>query len=46
MLKELVDPLRRHHQAPLPVLEIFLALVATLTGLFDHGLDLVRMERV
>ena len=46
MLKELVDPLRRHHQAPLPVLEIFLALVATLTGLFDHCLDFVRMERV
>ena len=46
VLKELVDPLWRHHQAPLPVLEIFLALVATLTCLFDHRLDLVGMERV
>ena len=46
MLKELVDPLWRHHQAPLPVLEVLLAFVATLTGLFDHRLDLVGMERV
>ena len=46
MLKELIDPLLRHHQAPLPVLEVLLALVATLTSLFDHRLDLVGMERV
>ena len=46
MLEELVDPLWRHHQAPLPILEIFLAIVAHLTGLIDHTLDLVRVKRV
>ena len=30
----------------MPILEVLLALVATLTGLFDHRLDLVGMERV
>ena len=46
MLEELVDPIRRHHDAPLPVLEVLLALVPPLAGLLDHVLDPIRMERV
>ena len=46
VLEKLVDPLWRHHQAPLPVLEILLALVAHLAGLIDHALNLVGMERI
>ena len=46
MLEELVDPLRRHLQAPLPVLEVLLPRVAPRTRLLDHALHLVRMERV
>ena len=46
MPKEFVDPLRRHHDAPLPVLEVLLALVPSLAGLLNHLLDPVRMERV
>ena len=46
MLEELVDPLRRHLQAPLPVLEVLLPRVAPRAGLFDHALDLIWMERV
>ena len=43
MLEELIDPLRRHHETPLAILEVLLALVAHLAGLFDHALDLIRM---
>ena len=46
VLEQLVDPLWRHHQAPLPILKVLLALVAILAGLLDHRLDLVGMERV
>ena len=46
MLEQLVHPLWRHHQAPLPVLEILLALVAHLAGLIDHALNLVGMQRI
>ena len=46
VLEKLVDPLWRHHQAPLPILEILLALVAHLAGLIDHALNLVGMERI
>ena len=46
MFEELVDPIRRHHDTPLPVLEVLLALVPPLAGLLDHVLDPVGMERV
>ena len=40
MLEQLVHPFWRHHQTPLPILEILLALVAHLAGLIDHVLNL------
>ena len=46
VLEQLVHPLWRHHQTPLPVLEILLALVAHLAGLIDHALNLVGMQRI
>ena len=46
MLEQLINPLRRHHQAPLPVLEVLLTCVAPRTGLLDHALHLVRMESI
>ena len=46
MPEEFVDPLRRHHDAPLSILEVLLALVPSLAGLLYHLLDPVRMERV
>ena len=46
MPEEFIDPLRRHHDAPLTVLEVLLALVSSLAGLFNQLLDAVRMERV
>ena len=46
MLEQLVYPLRWHHQAPLPILEVLLTRVAPLASLLDHALHLVRMESV
>ena len=46
MLEKFVDPLRRHHQAPLPVLEVLLTYVAPRAGLLNHALHLVRMESI
>jgi len=46
VFKKLVDPLRWHHQAPLPILEILLAFIAVLAGLLYHHLHLVRMESI
>ena len=46
MLEKLVDPLWRHHNAPLPVLEVLLALVPSLTSLLNHLFDPVRMQRI
>ena len=46
MLEQLVYPLRWHHQAPLPILEVLLTRIAPLASLLDHALHLVRMESV
>ena len=46
VLEQLVDPLRWHHQAPLPVLKVLLTLVSSLAGLLYHHLHLVGMEGV
>jgi len=46
VLKQLVDPLRWHHQAPLPVLKVLLTLVSSLAGLLYHHLHLVGMKGV
>ena len=46
VLEQLVHPFRRHDEAPLPVLEVLLALVARFACLLDHALDFFRMERV
>ena len=46
VLEQLVHPFRRHDEAPLPVLEVLLALVARFACLFDHALDFFRMECV
>ena len=46
MLEELVYPLRRHHHAPLTILQVLLALVPSLAGLLDHIFNSVWMERV
>ena len=46
MLEKLVDPLWRHHNAPLPVLEVLLALVPSFTGLLNHLFDPIWMQRV
>ena len=46
MLEQLVYPLRWHHQAPLPILEVLLTRIAPLASLLDHALHLVRMESI
>ena len=48
MFEQFVDPFLWHNKAPLSVLEVLLlaTLVAQLTGLLDHVLYLVGVERV
>ena len=46
VLKQLVDPLRWHHQAPLPVLEVLLAFVTQLSSFIYHAFHLIWMQRI